>query len=131
MAMATRQKRASEIQCRSCTTMRCMTAIWPAGPPKTQQRNAQPDARCFRETDTVRRQGVVRRDTESRFGARAAVGMFVVTEGEAAAIRAAFDQGGEICCRGRAAPAVDMHERRTNHVRPIPIIPSRRKDYAF
>jgi hypothetical protein len=66
MPMAARQKRASEIQCGSRTTMRCMTAIWARRAAKTQQRNAQPEARCFGETDTVRRQASARPERRGR-----------------------------------------------------------------
>jgi hypothetical protein len=37
--------------------------------------------------------------------------MFVVTEADAAAIRAVYQQRGEIRGRGRAAPAVPVHHR--------------------
>jgi hypothetical protein len=37
--------------------------------------------------------------------------MFVVTESDAAAIRAAFDRGGELFGCGRAAPAVPSDHR--------------------
>ena len=38
-------------------------------------------------------------------------GMFVVSEAEATAIRAAFDHGGELRRRGRAAPPVPRCDR--------------------